>query len=289
MGIFDFATNTVSGNNKVKDECIIAFKVYDACRQQDCLDPSVLGAARAAVNTTYCGISVDAGEVITPPSNAAAVSVSNVAVERVVIVSKTQSPFRVGYWDIDLKYVFAYTLTFRDINGGALCSVPAQSVYNKTITLFGSVTTESSISTDLLTSTGNTIDVNADPFVYVESKAVALKAELNYGCCCGNNDTADSVGVTIGLFTIIKLFRLVNLLVESKGFCIPEECTNTGGLSVCDDFDSLDFPMDVFAPPQKREFLAGISSNIPNDNTNTGNDSNCGCNCGNNGCGCTCR
>ena len=283
MGIFDFGTNTVSGNNKVKDECIIAFKVYDACRQQDCLEESVLGGSRAAMDTTYCGISVEAGEIITPPSNAAAVSISEVAVERVVIVSKNPSPFSVGYWDIDLKYPFAYTLTFRDINGGALCTVPAQSVYNKTVTLFGSVTTESSISTDLLTSTGNTVDVNADPFVYVESKAVALKTELVYnGCCCGDNDNASYVAVSIGLFTIIKLFRLVNLLVESKGFCIPEECTNTGNLNTCDYFESLDFPMDVFAPPQKREFLAGISSNIPADTGNS-TDDNCGCGCN---CGC---
>ncbi len=284
MGIFDFATNTVSGNNNVKDECIIAFKVYDACRQQDCLEESVLGASRAAVSTSYCGISVEAGEIITPPSNAAAVSVGEATVERVVIVSKNPSPFRVGYWDIDLKYVFAYTLTFRDINGNALCLVPAQSVYNKSVTLFGSVTTESSISTDLLTSTGNTVDVNADPFVYVESKAVALKTELVYnGCCCDNNDAANYVVVSIGLFTIIKLFRLVNLLVESKGFCIPEECANTGNLNTCDYFESLDFPMDVFAPPQKKEFLAGISSNIPAD-TDNNTDDGCGC-----GCGCGCR
>lgn len=38
MGVFDFETNCVGGNNRIKDECIIAFKVYDSCRQQDCLD-----------------------------------------------------------------------------------------------------------------------------------------------------------------------------------------------------------------------------------------------------------
>ena len=55
--------------------------------------------------------------------------------------------------------------------------------------------------------------------------------------------------------------------------------------------------MDIFAPPQKAEFLAGISGNIPNNNgdSNTGNQTGCG-SCGNVsnvsnnlGCGCNFR
>lgn len=38
-------------------------------------------------------------------------------------------------------------------------------------------------------------------------------------------------------------------------FCIPKECENVSPLSPCDFFESLDFPMDVFAPPQKAEFF----------------------------------
>lgn len=289
MGIFDFDNNCVSGNNnKLKDECLIAFKVYDSCRQQDCLDNSKIGPARAAESTCYCGITVSEGEIITPPTNAAGVTISDIRVERVVIVSKKPSNFKVGFWDIDLKYVFSYTISFRDINGDVLCSVPAQSVFNKMVTLFGSSTTDSTISTDLLSCVGTTIDLNADPFIWVESKAVALKAELHYdNCCdCQNSDNADNVRVTIGLFTIIKLYRIVNLVVSSRGFCIPKECEETGSMNPCDFFERLDFPMDIFAPPQKPEFLAGISNNIPadvDDDCDDNNDCNCGCGCG---CGC---
>ncbi len=287
MGIFDFETNSVCGNNKIKDECLIAMKVYDSCRQQDCLDSGIIGPARAAYNTSYCGITISQGEIITPPSNAASVTIADLRVERVVIVSKTPSNFKLGFWDIDLKYVFSYTITFRDINGDGLCSIQAQSVYNKIVTLFGSTTTESIISTDILNSAGNTIDLNADPFVWVESKAVALKAALEYdNCCsCNNDEDADVVNVTIGLFTIIKLYRLVNLLVCSKGFCIPEECEESVN-DPCDYFAEQDFPMDIFAPPQKPEFLAGISGNIPaalsNDNdcccsNNSNSNNSCSC------------
>lgn len=127
------------------------------------------------------------------------------------------------------------------------------------------------------------------------ANAVALSAELrfqNRRCCCAcgdeNNLEPNEVLVTIGLFTIIKLFRIVNLTVDSRGFCIPEECEDgVSPLNPCEFFDSLDFPMDIFAPPQKTEFLAGISSNIPSKRcgNNVGgitcDSCGCGCSCGN--------
>ncbi len=36
-----------SSSDRVREECIIALKVYDFCRQQDCLTCDVLGSARA--------------------------------------------------------------------------------------------------------------------------------------------------------------------------------------------------------------------------------------------------
>ena len=295
MGIFDFDNNCVSGGDKIKEECIVALKVYDACRQQNCLQGDDIGPARAATCGTFCcGMTLEQGEIITPPENAASVSVDNFKIEKVIIVKKEPNPFRVGYWDIDLKYIFSYDLVFRNVNGCILCTVPAQSVYNKKITLFGSVTTDSLISTDFVSSNGNSFDTGNQPFVLVESKAVALNAELAYNncCCCDENDNADQVSLTIGLFSIIKLFRLVNLTVESKGFCIPKECEDVSSISPCEFFDNLDFPMDIFAPPQKREFLAGISGNIPDERRNDSDNNNCGCGCNNScscGCGCGCN
>jgi hypothetical protein len=289
MAIFEFengsnSTRTSADSRKTKEECIIALKVYDSCRQQDCLDGAKVGPARAARNITVGGQSYTAGEIINPPDNAAAVVMKNVNVCKAIVVSKEPSPFRLGYWDIDLKYVIDYNLEFKNVNGETIGTVPARSLFNKLVTLFGSMTTGSTISTDLLNGESNTLDLNTDPFVLIESKAVGLKSELRYTVGCDCNDTADAVIVTIGLFTIIKLYRLVNLTVESKGFCIPAECEDTGAESPCEYFDGLDFPMDVFAPPQKKEFEAGISGNIPATTSNTsdtGRRCGCGCGCGN--------
>lgn len=276
-----------SFNNRVREECVIALKVYDFCRQQDCLTCDALGPARAECFTHLGNKTVQEGDIIVPPNNAASVSVENLKVKKVIVADKEPNPFKNGFWDITLKYVFVYRLVFREADGSIIGSVCANSIFTKKVTLFGSIGTEISISTDLLCEAGSSSnELNSDPFVLVESKAVSLGAEIRYKRSCVGDEELEpaDVCVTIGLFTIIKLFRLVNLSVLSRGFCIPKECEDVSPLNACEFFESLDFPMDIFAPPQKTEFLAGISGNIPNTANLVNpiaNNSGCGCeNCG---------
>ena len=257
---------------RLREECIIAFKVYDSCRQQDCLDEEEIGPARAAECVRIGGEVINEGDVIDPPYNAAAVTIDRLKVKKIIIVDKRLNELREGFWNVDLKYVFEYRLTFREANGDIIASVKANSIFNKSVTLFGSLGAGLVISTDLLSYPGsNGMTLDAEPFVWVEAKAVALNAQLHYQgrVNCGRQDfapEANYVRVTIGLFTIIKLFRIVNLTVESRGFCIPEEC-DVDSLEPCGFFDNLDFPMDVFAPPQRPEFMAGIRNDIPRSST----------------------
>lgn len=254
---------------RIREECLITFKVYDACRQQDCLTENELGPARAAESGCIRDEHYHEGEIIVPPSNAAAVTIDKLRVKKVIIVDKEPSPFKNGYWDIDLKYVFEYRLNFREADGSPIGCVKANSIFNKRVTLFGSVGSDIVLSTDLFNHlSGDSAMMNSDPFILVEAKGVALAAELEYSRCARAQRDIEPpepnrVNVTIGLFTIIKLFRIVQLLVESRGFCIPPECEDISPLNPCEFFDELDFPMDIFAPPQKPEFLAGISGNIP--------------------------
>jgi len=296
MGAFELDCGNevdVTNNRRIREECIIALKAYDFCRQQDCLTSDVLGPARAAETKTIGTEHITEGSVIDPPSKAASVSIENLKVKKVVVVSKEPSPFKNGFWDIELEYVFSYKLIFKESDGSIIDCIRATSVFNKKITLFGSIGNNITLSTDLFACRGNdSFTLDSEPFILVESKAVALSAELKYQrrrCGCEDlSPEANEVLVTIGLFTIIKLFRIVNLSVESKGFCIPEQCEETSAaLNPCEFFENLDFPMDIFAPPQKPEFMAGISNNIPNNNGTVAGvtDSNCGCgNC--NSCSC---
>jgi len=267
---------------RLREECIIAMKVYDSCRQQDCLTAAQMGPARAA----ECGCIGDQhfkeGDVINPPDNAAAVTIDRMKVKRIIIVEKEPNPFKNGYWDVDLKYVFEYRLSFREADGTLIGSIKANSIFNKKVTLFGSIGTDIVISSDLFCHmSGDSKTIDADPYILVEARAVALSAELRYTRRRSGmeEDVAPSpneVDVTIGLFTLIKLFRIVQLSVESKGFCIPPECEDLSPLNPCDFFENLDFPMDIFAPPQKPEFVAGISGNIPAGGGNS-NNRPCGC------------
>ena len=277
-------TETLDANlspTRLREECIIAFKVYDSCRQQDCLDNSLIGPARAAETVCFGEEHIREGDVIDPPSAAAAVTVSRLRVKKIIIVDKRMNELREGFWDIDLKYVFEYLLTFRGANGDVLRSIRANSIYNKSVTLFGSIGAGLAVSTDLLNfHECNSMTLDAEPFVWVEAKAVALHAQLHYQRLvnCGPQDFApepNSVRITIGLFTIIKLFRIANLTVQSHGFCIPNECDEVAPLQPCEFFENLDFPMDVFAPPQRPEFMAGISNNIPRSRPT---DNSCCCN-----------
>ena len=66
-----------------------------------------------------------------------------------------------------------------------------------------------------------------------------------------DSEAPDSVSITIGLFAVVKLLRLSNLSVENLGNCVPGECTNTAGATAfdpCAFFNSLEFPVDLFAP-----------------------------------------
>ncbi|MCL2592185.1 MAG: hypothetical protein FWD82_02350 [Defluviitaleaceae bacterium] len=255
----------------LKEENIIAHKLYDVCRSQDCLTPCEIGLPR----TIHGGI-------VVPPEKAASVSIDDLVVKNIMIVSKTPSCFKKGYWDIDLKYIFEYNLIFRAVDGTILEEIIANSIYNTKLCLFGSESCDLFVTSDMYPFK----DMNyTAPFVQVEAKAIALSAELKFDCCCEGPIEPSKpviVEVTIGLFSIVKLFRIVDLSVESRGFTIPKECQEIPSVDPCDFFDNLDFPMDIFAPPQKPEFLAGISSNIKapdraRKDCGCKNEADCGC------------
>jgi hypothetical protein len=129
----------IQDRRKVKDECIVAYKVYDSCRRQNCLTPRELGPSRAAGNSCVGEHAFREGDIIQPPKNATTVSMDNVKIRRIHVVDKQPCPFRTGFWDISIKYVFEYRLTFREVGGHVIGHVDANSFFNMKATLFGSV------------------------------------------------------------------------------------------------------------------------------------------------------
>ena len=106
---------------------------------------------------------------------------------------------------------------------------------------------------------------------------IALGAKIveptDHGCCCcgetdvhsipenicsvfdediTDGDNIRKVLVTLGLFTIVRLERDVQLLIPVIDFCVPnDECTVSTESNPCELFDKLQFPVDEFFPPEK--------------------------------------
>ena len=297
MSTFELKANCSESRCSSREDCIIAQKIFDQCRIQQCLTPNSLGSARAyAYGYDDC---CKESEPIVPPSNASSVSIRDLILSKISIISKKQNPFKKCYWDIEVRFIFVYTLVFTTADGCEICSTKATSSYTTKVTLFGSDDADVVVASDLYCS--NDL-ASSGPFVSVEGKAVGLLAELKYcnqSCCdyncgcvcscecdCCDNDNGYAVSrsistngsysiavhVTIGLFAVIKLFRPVNIVVRTEGYCIPEECKEQSiAEDPCDFFNNLDFPMNIFEP--------GFTGNVAHSSS-VGNSDGCGCNCG---------
>lgn len=74
-------------------------------------------------------------------------------------------------------------------------------------------------------------------------------------CIGGEGLPKRVVVVTIGIFSIIKLARLVQLLIPAFDFCVPHKrCIASTEDDPCELFETIEFPTDEFFPPQKFEF-----------------------------------
>lgn len=183
MGAFELCNDNVESESldprRIREECIIALKVYDFCRQQDCLTPDIIGPARAAESKTICGERINEGDVIDPPSNAATVTIDRLKIKKAIITDKEPNPFKNGFWDITIKYVFVYRLTFREADGEIIDCIRANSIFTKKVTLFGSIGTDIVLSTDLFKGESDSNTLDSDPFILVEAKALFIKSPQN--------------------------------------------------------------------------------------------------------------
>jgi len=67
------------------------------------------------------------------------------------------------------------------------------------------------------------------------------------------------VVVTVGIFSIVKLVRYVQLLIPAFDFCVPnKKCISSTDDDPCELFETIDFPVDEFFPPQKFDFPGAI-------------------------------
>ena len=269
------------------EECIIASKVYGKCRQQDCLkpdfieaDPSVesipITGSKSGETVTITSIggtttSITPDSILVFPKNLVKYGT---VVDSSVVVSQIQIPTPEqeenlfscdGYWRVTIRYRFSYKLQLIGSAGTPLViglstdtSTPtkdficAYSEYDKQIILFGGVGNKNIYVASTLFSNNGPYTFQDAPYVNVQAKAAPLTVTLGdfIDPCVEPFSCPDNIiGVTIGLFTIIKLFRLVSTTVLTAGNCEIPLCDPILPGDPCTFFNEIPFPFDDFDPP----------------------------------------
>lgn len=270
-----------SNRNFREAVCIHTDKIYDSCRDKDCLENIRVYLTAPAQSVVDDAISVKCtkAEIIWVFSDIEAV------------------PFNRGFYSIDLKYFFRVKLA---VFTGATrpTEVEGLATFSKKVILFGSEGNAKMFESKY---TENAFDpqlwrkTNMPHAVVEVVDPIALGAKVvdvnDKKCCCcdddidisaiptsvcrifdgtfGTNNERKRVYVSIGIFSIIKLERKVQLMIPSYDFCIPKkECVGATDDNPCDLFDRISFPVDEFFPPEKNEFLECGEEDIsePEDN-----------------------
>lgn len=255
--------------------CVHVEKVYDNCREKDCIEDAV----------------VDFCENVQDLINNA-VKVKTKEAEVVAVFADLEEvPFKRGFYTVNVRYKIKVLVEFcyKDMNGNLVSSCPKVGFvwFEKTVILFGSdgkvkifksvdaqpvaaspvygdhcreACAEALIEQDNLP---NAIVEVAEPLVL----NTRIKRVHHHHHHHHHDDVEDlqdnencilpqrNVVITLGLFSIIKLVRLVQLLIPAFNFCYPnKECIASNDENPCDIFDTIDFPLDQFFPPQIFDF-----------------------------------
>jgi hypothetical protein len=243
--------------------CIQTNKVYDSCREKQCLEDLRL--------YLFC---------CDPRLIERATSVKCRSAEVIWVVTDVEEvPFNRGFFTVDVRYYFKVTIDIYPTFGPPTqCSGLA--IFDKRVILFGSegkakIFASKYVEDEFDPQLGRK---NNLPKAVVEVvDPICLGAKIVDVIECNDDDDLDleslpecvcrcfegemischlarRVFVTLGLFSIVKLVRKVQLLIPEFDFCIPErECVGPTQEEPCELFERINFPIDEFFPPQEIE------------------------------------
>ena len=255
----------VGQHNFKEAVCINTNKVYDSCRDKDCLED-------LRVYLTHCSQAI-VDRAINVRCRSAEIIWVYIDVEAV--------PFNRGFYTVDIKYFFK--VTFDAFSG--VCrpqEVEGLATFDKRVILFGSEGNAKVFSskfrpgtddvqlhskTNMPKATVETVDPICLGVKVVDPGECChccgemdIQSAPEFVCKCFNDEFHQDndrkvLLVTLGLFSIVRIERNVQLLIPAFDFCIPEkECIGNSEGNPCDLFKKLKFPMDEFFPPKLSDF-----------------------------------
>ena len=249
-------SSNAGGHQTFKEAvCIDAGRVYDSCSDKDCLEDLRVyfnDQDQTTINNS-----------VTVKGRSAELINCFIDVEPV--------QFNRGFYSVDITYCFKVSLDAYETPCGRGCIVRGVASFNKKVILFGSEGNVKVFSSEF--EQGEDDDqlhpANNLPKAVVEAvDPILLAAKLvececptegvslpttfahNLEGSCGCVVPLKVVLVTLGLFSIVKIERNVQMLIPAYDFCVPDkECTTSTG-DPCELFKNLKFPTSEFFPPR---------------------------------------
>ena len=237
-------------------------RIFDSCRDRDCYE-------NVRVYLTDCGYDIieRTGNVRTKE---AAIAWTYISIDPV--------PFNRGFYSITIR--FYIKLVFEAcIAPGRPQEFEGVAVVEKKVILYGG---ESNVSVFRSTACDNfcshpepTCGKKNVPEAVVEivdpiilSTKIVEKHECNPCCCCCCDDIPDSIArgmdghfgggdrherelvVTIGIFSIVRIVRPAQYLINATEYAVPDkECITADEDNPCRIFNNMAFPVCEFNPP----------------------------------------
>ena len=267
--------------------CVSVNKVFDSARDKDCLEDLRVHLSDFAQEIVDRATSVRCTDV--------EVINTNISIETV--------PFNRGFYQVTVRYYFCVTLECC-LGGGRVQEVKGLCAFDKKLILYGSEKNvsvfksdpeesgfcqeESKLRCDSSPTLPSVVVEVADP-IALDTKLVERRRPFGNCCICIDaipdiirqafeGTFVDGVGaqnvyVTIGMFSVIRMERKVQLVLPTSNFCLPDkESRPVNTDDPCSIFGKMQFPLSEFYPYAENQ----LSNNRRNDN-GVNPDRGCGC------------
>ena len=250
--------------------CIHTRKIYDSCRDKDCIEDLRFYPKLQYVDVINRALSVKGGT----------------ADLLYVYVDVEPVNFNRGFYTVDMRFFYSVTLQAYT-SCPAPVTVEGLCVFDKRAILFGSEGSAKIFSSDTVI---DELDIPGRmrtnlPTAVVEAvDPIVLDTRVDDGCkprCCecglteipafiarsfGEELVFDDGGrrrfyVTLGQFTLVRLERDTQLLIPVYDYCIPQsECSCGDQEDPCGLFRNVAFPIGEFFPPSTLEMPKDYAS-----------------------------
>lgn len=243
--------------------CIHTKKIYDSCRDKDCIEDLRVYPTRASQAVIDRALSVRGGR--------AELLQAYIDVE--------PASYNRGFYSVDIRYYYRITAE-AFVGGSRPAEICGLAVFDKRVLLFGSEGSAKIFSSRYYPDGADCQVLGRSnlPEAVVEAvDPIVLDTRVDDGCkprCCecglteipafiarsfGEELVFDDGGrrrfyVTLGQFTLVRLERDTQLLIPVYDYCIPQaECSCGDQEDPCGLFRNVAFPIGEFFPPSTLE------------------------------------